>query len=518
MAAKSPSQGITGSLQDVAVADVLQFVHLGRRTGVLRLTRGEAEASIGFHQGRIIWAQATGAPRIGELLLRQGLLDRRQLEAALAAQRQGGGKRSFGKILVEAGIVTPTQLKALVEEQIRRTVALVLAWEDGEFEFLPDDLRPLDDVSLYPGELIPEAEVDTQAVLAQASQLFAEKNQREHRSPPTPTVPQLLDAEELTRVLAHLEPQATTEDRPEVYVLTPDDGFFARLAPALRGEAARVVRADLDTACGARGPLIVLLDTRQGVLGPAEVLQLRRGSPAARVVALVTADQPVAPLLRAGAALVIPAQLEAVAAAVASLRGEKDLAPPPSDAAAELSLQRLRQAFGELRSGFVAASLALNLLRILSESVARAIMFLVKERELTVLGAFGQGADGKLLAQTTRTLRLSLESAGLLQQAVAKGEVLRGSHSRLPEALRVLLEDAARDEVVVFPVRGIQRVIALVVADNGRRQEQIASWEIVELAAEQAGMAFENELLRRKLAQREASGLGVKGQRSQDRG
>lgn len=59
---------------------------------------------------------------------------------------------------------------------------------------------------------------------------------------------------------------------------------------------------------------------------------------------------------------------------------------------------------------------------------------------------------------------------------------------------------------MVFPVRGMQRVLALAVADNGHLDKPIADWEIVELAAVQTGMAFENELLRRKLVEKASPG------------
>jgi hypothetical protein len=517
MGDKSSTQGISGSLQDVAVADVLQFIHLGRRTGVLRLDRGEERATIGFYQGKIISAQATGAPRVGDLLLRQGLVDRRRLEEALSAQGVGASRRSLGQVLLASGLLTKGQLKAVVEEQIRQTLARLLAWDDGEFEFLPDDLSPLDDVTLYPSEVIPEAEVDTQKVLDQASRLFAEKNHQENLSPPTPPAFQVLNSEDLTRALASLEEASASSEHFEVQVFTPDDAFFARLRPLLREEGAGVRRVDWEAAGAASRPVVVLLDLRQGFLGPSEVSQLRQRFPNARAVVLLNPGQPVAPFLRAGAAMVIPAELEAVAAAVAALRGQELPAPSPTNSATVI-LQRLRQALGEVRSGFMAASLALNLLQILSESVERAILLLVKERELAVLGAFGRGADGQLLAQSTRHMRLPLGEAELLQLALRDGEVVRGSHQQLPLPLRRLLQDAARDEVVIFPVRGIQRVIALVVADNGQRQEPIAHWEIVELAAEQAGMAFENELLRRKLAERAPSGSPPKQDGSQKPG
>jgi hypothetical protein len=53
---------------------------------------------------------------------------------------------------------------------------------------------------------------------------------------------------------------------------------------------------------------------------------------------------------------------------------------------------------------------------------------------------------------------------------------------------------------VVFPVVGAQRVIAAIYADNGSRDEPIRDLDILELATAQAGIAFENELLRRQIS------------------
>ena len=62
--------------------------------------------------------------------------------------------------------------------------------------------------------------------------------------------------------------------------------------------------------------------------------------------------------------------------------------------------------------------------------------------------------------------------------------------------------DRARSgECAIFPVMGGQRVIALVYADNGPSNRAIEELDILELAAAQAGLAFENELLRRQATQ-----------------
>ena len=49
---------------------------------------------------------------------------------------------------------------------------------------------------------------------------------------------------------------------------------------------------------------------------------------------------------------------------------------------------------------------------------------------------------------------------------------------------------------------GAQRVISIIYADNGEREEAVEDIDILELATAQVGMAFENELLRRQISQK----------------
>jgi len=57
----------------------------------------------------------------------------------------------------------------------------------------------------------------------------------------------------------------------------------------------------------------------------------------------------------------------------------------------------------------------------------------------------------------------------------------------------------AHEQVVVFPIAGSERVIAIVYADNGDSARALRDVDLLEVAAAQVGIAFENELLRRQL-------------------
>ena len=113
---------------------------------------------------------------------------------------------------------------------------------------------------------------------------------------------------------------------------------------------------------------------------------------------------------------------------------------------------------------------------------------------------FGNNPGGQPLAQLTRGMRLPLAAANALTRALEDATVrsLSFDETGLPEAFTRHLGKPRSGQCAVFPVVGGERVIALVYADNGPSNRPIEELDILELAAAQAGLALENELLRRQ--------------------
>ena len=59
---------ISGNLLDVSIADVMQFVHLGGRTGTLVIESQGRRGEVCFHRGRIINAWLPDSKKLGDLL------------------------------------------------------------------------------------------------------------------------------------------------------------------------------------------------------------------------------------------------------------------------------------------------------------------------------------------------------------------------------------------------------------------------------------------------------------------
>lgn len=485
---------ISGSLEDVAVGDVIQFIHLGKRTGTLELERDGEQARFGFHDGSLIAARSPGAPRLGELLLADGRIDAATLETAMARQAAGGGQRSLGRLLLEAGAIDNPTLQSTVRRQLELAVEKVLSWDRGNFDFALDELRPIDDIGMATTDFLPEEELPANVVLLEAARIFDERDRHGHP---------LGVAEATEAAIDSLieEPQPAGAAGPGIRVLTPDRELFHALRDGLIGRA-RLRRVALGRASEPGGPDdsdILLVDTRANALDPEALSLLGAAQVDSRLVVLVDSAEGLQAAYRSGAAAAVPGQTETVLACLLNLLSapatERRTLPPISDT----GVRRLQRVFGELRSGLASATVALNLMQLVSESFERAALLLVKKERLAALGAFGAAADGRPLAAAMR--RLEVAPSGLLLAALTTSQVQSASfvEADLPGALASVLGPPVLDRVVVFPVAGTERVIAVVYADNAELERPLRDIDLLEVAAAQVGIAFENELLRRQL-------------------
>jgi hypothetical protein len=308
------------------------------------------------------------------------------------------------------------------------------------------------------------------------------------------------------------EPPSLATEQLELQIVSVDEPFSRRLERALRHELAGIARigyAEAGISRPGAPPPIVLLDLRRGEVTLEQAHHFHRRRPAASLIALVDPGTPFARVYEAGVLAALPAEVEAVVACVENVISSRrdvvrvgEMAEGRPDGNRS-GVARLRRVFGDLRSGLISATVALNLMHIVSESVERAVLFLVKRDQLVALGAFGADATGRPLAERTRALKLPLEGDNAIVRSLETGEVqtLSFEEADLPESFRALVGRPRSGQVVIFPVLGTQRVISVIYADNGDREEPVEDIDILELATAQVGMAFENELLRRQISQ-----------------
>ncbi|MEM7583879.1 MAG: DUF4388 domain-containing protein [Acidobacteriota bacterium] len=536
---------LNGKLEDVSLADVMQFVHLGRRTGTLSLTRGNQEAEIGFHRGQIVSAWAPGSRRLGELLVERGRVEPEAMAELLRLQASEQPRRSLGQVLIGSGTLEFDDIRKVIEQQIEQSIYELVTWSTGSFEFALDELKPIDDIAMYPGDVIPKLDLNTQMVLLEATRIMDEKNrgpaELEGARDSEPSVEAMAPEEivqdsadaitEGQRMLGESRSLSTVSDTlesidvelplddgesfgelPEAHrrlqIVSPDRSIASEMSEIIRPEIAHVVRVPLREAGtrlpGEPTPTIVVLDMRKDCHSEEDLLAIRRSRPRSSVICLIDSQEMTTLAFEAGAVAAIAADPHALAACFYSLvRTLQDMAGSPSGTTSttRAGFARLRRVLADIRSGLLSATMALNLMHIISESVERAVLFLVRRDALTALGAFGFSAKGEPLAEVTRALRLSLVADNVLTRCVADGQPrsLGFDQASLPPDFAELLGRPRNGQVVVFPVLGAERVISVVYTDNGSSSRAIEDIELLELATAQVGVAFENELLRRQI-------------------
>jgi Domain of unknown function (DUF4388) len=526
---------LNGKLEDVSLADVMQFVHLGRRTGTLSLARGTQEAEVGFHRGQIVSAWAPGAKRLGELVVAKNLVDPQTMTEMLRIQTSEQPRRSLGQVLVSTGTLEFDDIRKAIEEQIERTIYDLVTWTTGSFEFALDELKPIDDIAMYPGDVIPKLDLNTQMVLLEATRIMDEKQRsrddgeqdasarrdstsaRGESSDSSRMLGESRSLATMSETLEALDVEIPLDDNSQghlpaaahrrLQIVSPDRRLAEEMAELIRPEIAHVVRVPLREAGtrlpGEPTPTIVVLDMREGNHVVEDLLAIRRSRPRSSIICLIDTRAMTTRAFEAGAVAAIAAEPEALAACFYSLsRTLQDASGGGgSSATTRAGFARLRRVLADIRSGLLSATMALNLMHIISESVERAVLFLVRHDSLTALGAFGFSSEGRPLAEVTRALRLSLGADNVLTRCLADGQPrsLGFEQASLPPEFSALVGRPRNGQTVVFPVLGAERVISVVYTDNGSSNRAIEDIELLELATAQVGVAFENELLRRQI-------------------
>ena len=130
--------GPRGTLDEFPLPAVLRPLLRGQKTGPLRNTRGKITKTLYLSEGRLIFATSTDPDdRLGEMLLRKGLISYRALEESVRAIK--AGKRQ-GTLLVESGAIRSKDLVDGVTEQVQEIIYSVFQWDEGAFDFQEGEL------------------------------------------------------------------------------------------------------------------------------------------------------------------------------------------------------------------------------------------------------------------------------------------------------------------------------------------------------------------------------------------
>lgn len=126
-----------GRLWPGALLEVIRGLLIERATGVLVLKRDGQEMSLRIINGQVVSGSSGPTGRLGEILVRCGLLARADLEQALVQAQEQGSR--LGPVLCELGFVSRDRLEDALRLQVGDVLYAGLFWPDGEWELMADD-------------------------------------------------------------------------------------------------------------------------------------------------------------------------------------------------------------------------------------------------------------------------------------------------------------------------------------------------------------------------------------------
>jgi hypothetical protein len=124
---------LEGNLGVFEPIPVFQMLNLAQATGELELKVEDNSASVFFDHGNVSFAAIANRPmRLGEYLVKEGLLDKKELAKTLRKTRKG---KRLGAMLVEEGLVEEEVLHQAIVEQIKEVIYNVVRWREGRFVY-----------------------------------------------------------------------------------------------------------------------------------------------------------------------------------------------------------------------------------------------------------------------------------------------------------------------------------------------------------------------------------------------
>jgi eukaryotic-like serine/threonine-protein kinase len=135
-AAERYDEEVGGAIEP-GVATALSFAATREAAGVLLAQHGTTRKEIYFDNGRVIHVSSTEAGEmIGEYLVARGLLDRGDLDFALAVLPRFNGR--LGEALTGLGVIEPVAMFNAIKDQGRDKIVEIFSWSDGELSFYLD--------------------------------------------------------------------------------------------------------------------------------------------------------------------------------------------------------------------------------------------------------------------------------------------------------------------------------------------------------------------------------------------
>ena len=128
---------LVGDFATMPLPDLLQWLAMSQKSGILLLQKGEIVKEIYFRKGKII-SSASNDPReyFGQFVLSHGKITEEELLRIFKKQGETGIK--LGRLLVMEGYLEEDEVQRFLRIKAEETIYDLFLWEKGDFKFYND--------------------------------------------------------------------------------------------------------------------------------------------------------------------------------------------------------------------------------------------------------------------------------------------------------------------------------------------------------------------------------------------
>ena len=131
-------EGLRGNLETIGLPDIIQMLHLGRKTGGLHIKRGEEKKTIYFKNGEIVTATTNiEAERMAVFLHKQKKISSETMAAIIEEADVAGRPEEL--IIREAVPLSKEEHQARVDEYVAELIYGVFHWNSGSVLFIENE-------------------------------------------------------------------------------------------------------------------------------------------------------------------------------------------------------------------------------------------------------------------------------------------------------------------------------------------------------------------------------------------
>jgi hypothetical protein len=136
--AEAPRVSLAGDVASTGLAEVIEFLHQGRRTGTLRVVASSGDRSIVLKEGTLRGATSDDvADSLAEVCLKLGLVQKSVLDTVL---RQSGVAK-LGRALVDANALPSHDLFKALQHQATEIFHSMILAREGAFVFIDEPVE-----------------------------------------------------------------------------------------------------------------------------------------------------------------------------------------------------------------------------------------------------------------------------------------------------------------------------------------------------------------------------------------